>query len=57
MFTLEMDNSRVHLMQYDSTVECIAQHIAEKIHTEHPNSIIRVKAFEGVKKGAIAEIS
>jgi len=36
-------------------VECIAQYLAEQIKQEHPNSSFKVKAYEGVKKGAIAE--
>lgn len=53
-FMIELDNKRVHIMEYDSTVECIAQYIAEQTHKQHPDSTIKVKAFEGVKKGAIA---
>ena len=55
-FMLELENECIHLIEYDSTVECIAQHIAEEIHKQHPKSSIKVKAFEGVKKGAVAEI-
>ena len=53
-FELELDDSRIHMIESDSTVECIAEHMAKKIKTQHPNSTIKVKAFEGVKKGAIA---
>lgn len=55
-FELELDNSQVYLIDADSTVECIAEHICTTIKQSHPQSIIRVKAFEGVRKGAIAEL-
>jgi 6-pyruvoyl-tetrahydropterin synthase len=53
-FEIELDNEKIHTMDSDSTVECIAEHIAEKIKQLHPTSAVKVKAFEGVKKGAIA---
>jgi len=53
-FELELDANRVYLIDSDSTVECIAEHLARKIKSDHPNSLIKVKAFEGVKKGAIS---
>ena len=53
-FEIELDNNRVHLINTDSTVECIADHIAKQIKSNHPSSQIKVKAYEGVKKGAIA---
>ena len=62
-FSLELPKSRVHLMTSDSTVECIADHLLELVDhelsslqtmksTTKPN--IKVKAFEGIGKGAIA---
>lgn len=55
-FEIELDTDRIHFIESDSTVECIAEHIAKKIKDTRPNSDIRVKAFEGVKKGAIATL-
>ena len=55
-FEIELDDSRIHMIESDSTVECIAEHMAKKIKTQHPNSTIKVKAFEGVKKGAIIQL-
>ena len=55
-FEIELDDSRIHMIKSDSTVECIAEHMAKKIKTQHPNSTIKVKAFEGVKKGAIIQL-
>ena len=54
-FEITLDAEAVHIIPYDSTVECIAQYLAEQIKQEHPNSSFKVKAYEGVKKGAIAE--
>jgi len=53
-FMLELPAERVHLMSNDTTVECIAEHIRSHLESEHPGSSIRVKAFEGIGKGAIA---
>jgi 6-pyruvoyl-tetrahydropterin synthase len=62
-FSLELPVHRVHMMATDTTVECIADHLLELIDTQlgseqSPNqsteSLIRVKAFEGIGKGAIA---
>ncbi len=54
-FELELDKQNVYLMDNDTTVECIADHIASELKRKHPTSDIRVKAFEGVGKGAIGE--
>lgn len=54
-FELEMDKHRIYTINADSTVECIAAHIAAELKKKHPDSSIKVKAFEGVGKGAIAE--
>jgi 6-pyruvoyl-tetrahydropterin synthase len=53
-FSLELPGECVYLLDTDSTVECIAQHIADEVFAERPDSTIRVKAWEGVRKGAIA---
>ena len=42
------------MLDTDTTVELIAAHIAEKLKVDYPTDTIRVKAFEGVGKGAIA---
>jgi len=55
-FELELDSKRVYIIDSDSTVECIAVHIANKIKQSHRGSTIKVKAFEGVRKGAIFEL-
>lgn len=42
------------LMDRDSTVECIAEFMAEHIKRHHPKGNYEVHAYEGVSKGAIA---
>lgn len=54
-FELTLPESRVYLIDTDSTVEWIANHLAEACKAQYPGSTIRVKAYEGVGKGAVAE--
>ncbi len=53
-FALTLPESRVYMLDSDTTVELIAAHIAKQIKAEFPEDSIRVKAYEGVGKGAIA---
>lgn len=53
-FELTLPKDDCHLMINDTTVELIAAHIAKQIKLLRPDSEITIKAFEGVKKGAIA---
>ncbi|MDL0429991.1 6-carboxytetrahydropterin synthase [Marinobacter sp. TBZ242] len=53
-FALTLPESRVYMLDSDTTVELIAAHIAERLKSEFPEDTIRVKAYEGVGKGAIA---
>jgi len=55
-FELTIPQDCCYLIDTDSTVELIAQHFAQAIKAERPDSVIRVKAFEGINKGAIAEV-
>ncbi|MEH6356695.1 MAG: 6-carboxytetrahydropterin synthase [Marinobacter sp.] len=53
-FALTLPASRVYMMDTDTTVELIAAHIADQLKQEFPEDSIRVKAYEGVGKGAMA---
>lgn len=53
LFRLELPDHRCYLIERDTTVENLAQHIAEVLKQEHPDDNFRVEAFEGVDKGAI----
>ena len=54
LFELIVPKSENDFIDSDSTVECIAEFIAAKIKQDHPEQRVRVRAFEGVGKGAIA---
>ncbi|WP_417530398.1 6-carboxytetrahydropterin synthase [Marinobacter lipolyticus] len=53
-FALTLPENRVYMMETDTTVELIAAHMADQLKAEFPADAIRVKAYEGVGKGAIA---
>lgn len=53
-FTLSYPTARCRFLDTDSTVECIAQHLARKLNHEANAATYTVRAYEGVHKGAIA---
>jgi len=53
-FSVTLPKKRVYLIDSDSTVELIAQHIAQSCLNKAPNNYYTVKAFEGIGKGARA---
>ncbi|MEK6805694.1 MAG: 6-carboxytetrahydropterin synthase [Pseudomonadota bacterium] len=53
-FLLELPADRCDLMTADTTVERIAEHLAQKVAAERPRMKIEVRAYEGVHKGAVA---
>jgi len=53
-FSVTLPKKRVYIIDTDSTVELIAQHIALSCAEKQPNNHYRVRAYEGVGKGAIA---
>jgi 6-pyruvoyl-tetrahydropterin synthase len=56
-FRLELPREHCRLIPTDSTVECIADWLAAAAQAQRPGSAIRVRAFEGVNKGALASRS
>lgn len=53
-YELTLPESRVELFERDTTVECIAEHLATQIAAGHPGAVVSVRAYEGVNKGARA---
>ncbi len=53
-FELELPKACCYLIESDSTVENLAQHIVERLKSEKPLASFEVRAYEGVGKGAIA---
>ncbi|NOU49167.1 hypothetical protein HG263_01190 [Pseudoalteromonas sp. JBTF-M23] len=53
-FELAISETRCDILPCDTTVECIAEYLAEQIKQQMPDKAITVKAYEGVGKGAIA---
>ena len=53
-FQLALNPERVYWITGDSTIERLAQHLADQCKSTYPNSEIDVRLFEGVHKGALA---
>ena len=54
-FFLSLPQRNCYLIDTDTTVELIARHIADQLKAAQPQSHFRVKAFEGIGKGALVE--
>ena len=54
-FELVLPEDHCYLVETDTTVENLAEHIASELSREAPGKHFRVRAFEGVGKGAVAE--
>jgi 6-pyruvoyl-tetrahydropterin synthase len=54
LFKLTMPQSRCFIVETDTTVELIADFLANYLKNKEPKSVFKVKAYEGVDKGAIA---
>lgn len=52
-FILQLPQRSCHLLDSDTTVENIAQHIAESLKNREPQNSYAVKAYEGLGKGAL----
>lgn len=55
-FFISLPKRVCYLMNTDTTVELIAQHIAQQLKTNEPINSYRVKAYEGLSKGAIVDL-
>lgn len=55
-YELALPRHRVDLLDTDSTVEQIARHLATRLRHEGAEQPIEVRAYEGVRKGAIARL-
>lgn len=55
-FQLTLPKRRCYLINSDTTVELIAEHLASTLKQRYPGEEICVQAFEGIGKGAIAKI-
>ena len=55
-FELIVPTSCCHIIETDSTVELLAEHIARSLCPLRPSQTIKVAAYEGLNKGAITEI-
>lgn len=53
-FDLSINQDTVYMLDCDTTVESLADHIATVLAAENPGHAIEVHAFEGIGKGAIA---
>lgn len=54
-FRLDLPAGRCYLVDGDSTIENLAQHLAEVVAREHLGDTIRARVFEGIDKGADGE--
>lgn len=54
-FELSLPQRCCEVIETDTTVEYLALYIAQQLRADYPHSNIRVQAFEGYRKGAIAE--
>lgn len=54
-FELDLPAPRCYLVEGDSTIENLAQHVATALASEHPGCTISARVFEGIDKGAVGE--
>lgn len=54
-FELSVPAARSYLIDTESTVENLAQHIADRLKSRFPQHAFEVRAFEGVDKGALGK--
>jgi hypothetical protein len=54
-FLLELPRERCYVVDTDTTIENLAQHVAETLARENPGRHIEARVFEGIDKGALGE--
>jgi hypothetical protein len=52
-FELKLPTSKVYMIETDSTVELITEHLASQISAELQGHQVEVRGFEGIGKGAL----
>lgn len=55
-FEMAINAQRCEILPVDTTVECIADYVAEQIKIKNPDKNVKVTAYEGVGKGAISYV-
>ena len=55
-FRLSLPEQHCDILETDSTVELIADHLASQLAHQHPGDDIEVRAYEGLNKGAISQL-
>lgn len=54
-FELRLPAAHSYLIDNDSTVENLAQHVADKLRQQHFHSSFEIYAYEGIGKGAVGK--
>ncbi|MFD1218467.1 6-carboxytetrahydropterin synthase [Microbulbifer celer] len=54
-FALSIPSDRCELLHCDTTVEQLAQYIADTLAEQSPGDTLTVRAYEGIGKGAVAQ--
>lgn len=55
-FALTMPAQHCYMLNTDTTVELIADYLANAVAARHPGRAVKVRAFEGVNKGAMVQV-
>jgi hypothetical protein len=53
-FEMAISESRCDILPVDTTVECIAEHVAGQVKAQYPDKDVKITAYEGVGKGSIS---
>lgn len=54
-FELELPARCCYLLDVDTTIEHLAEHVAGHLHEQEPGRRFRARVFEGIDKGAVGE--